>query len=68
MSKFNQVDYIREYNKEHYKMFKVNLKSEEFAELDKLLKKNNLTKAQFLRNAIYTLKCQVLKKSDTSKK
>lgn len=68
MGEFNQLDYIREYNKEHYKTFKVNLKSKELDDLNKLLKKYKLTKAQFLRNAIDTLKCKVAKKSDTSKK
>lgn len=68
MSEFNQLDYIREYNKEHYKTFKVNLKSKELDDLNKLLKKHNLTKAQFLRNAIDTLKCKAIKKSDNSEK
>lgn len=65
---FNQNKYIQEYNKEHYKTFKVDLKKEELEELNKLLLKCNLTKAQFLRNAIDTLKCKEKQKGDTLKK
>lgn len=56
MEKFNQQKYIQEYNKEHYKEFRVNMKIDEIKELEKLLKDNHLTKAQFLRNAINELK------------
>lgn len=56
MEKFNQQEYIQKYNKEHYKTFKVDLKKHELEELNELLKKNSLTKAQFLRNAIEKLK------------
>lgn len=56
MEKFNQQKYIQEYNKEHYKTFKVDLKKEELEELNKLLKKKNITKAKFLRDAIDKLK------------
>lgn len=59
MKQFNQLEYQKEYNKEHYKTFKVDLKKEEFEELDKILKEKGLTKAQFLRNAIE----QLLKKN-----
>ena len=62
---YNQKEYIQQYNKEHYKTFKVDLKKEEFEELNKFLLKYNLTKAQFLRNAIDTLKCKAIKKNDT---
>lgn len=56
MEKFNQQKYIQEYNKEHYKEFRVNMKIDEIKELEKLLKDNHLTKAQLLRNAIDELK------------
>lgn len=62
------LKYIREYNKEHYKTFKVDLKKEELEELNKLLLKCNLTKAQFLRNAIDVLKCKESRKGDILKK
>lgn len=53
---FNQQQYIKKYNKEHYKTFKVELKKEEKEELDELLKSLNITKATFLREAIKNLK------------
>lgn len=56
MSKFNQQKYKQEYNKEHYKTFKVDLKVEEWLELESILKSKGITKAQFLRNAIKALK------------
>ena len=56
MEQFNQQKYIQEYNKTHYKTFKVDLKVEEMDELNNLLKKHKLTKAQFLRNSINKLK------------
>ena len=54
--KFDQKKYIQEYNKQHYKAFKVDLKVEELESLEELLKQHNLTKAQFLRDAIDKLK------------
>lgn len=51
----NNTKYIQQYNKEHYKTFKVDLKKEEFEQLEKKLKDNKLTKAQFLRDAIKKL-------------
>lgn len=68
MKEFNQQKYVQQYNKEHYKTFKVDLKKEELEELNKLLLKCNLTKAQFLRNAIDVLKCKESRKGDTLKK
>lgn len=56
MKEFNQIKYIQQYNKEHYKTFKVNLKIKEYDELDKILKKKNLTKADFLKKAIEEIK------------
>lgn len=55
-SEFDQQKYIQKYNEEHYKTFKVNLKNDEMLDLEKILKENNLTKAQFLRNAIQEFK------------
>ena len=56
MEQFNQRKYIIEYNKEHYKAFKVDLKVEELEELEKILKEKEMTKAQFLRDAIKKIK------------
>ena len=53
--KFVQSKYIQEYNKKHYKTFKVDLKIDEMEKLNNLLKKHKLTKAQFLRDAIKEL-------------
>ena len=56
MEQFNQRKYIIEYNKEHYKAFKVDLKVEELEELEKILKEKEMTKAQFLIDAIKKIK------------
>lgn len=56
MEKFNQKEYIQQYQKEHYSIFKVKLKKEEKKELDELLTEIGLNQAQFLRNAIQDLK------------
>ena len=56
MEKIKQKKYLQEYKKEHYKAFKVDLKVEELEELEALLQKKGLSKAQFLRNAIKDLK------------
>lgn len=56
--KFNQKEYIQKYNKDHYSTFKVDIKKEEMEELNILLEQLNLSKAQFLRNAINDLKTQ----------
>ena len=52
MDKFNESKYKQQYNKEHYRTFKVDLKKEELDKLEQILKELGLTKAQFLRNAI----------------
>ena len=55
MKEFNQKEYIQQYQKEHYSIFKVKLKKEEKEELNELLNKVGLNQAQFLRNAIQKL-------------
>lgn len=52
MEKFNQQKYIQEYNKEHYKTFKVDLKKNEYDKLDSYLKSKGISKAQYLRNTM----------------
>ena len=52
----NNIEYIKNYNKEHYKRFRVYLTPEEMDELEKQLKRLGLTKPQFLKNAIKELK------------
>lgn len=56
MKQFNEAKYKQEYNKEHYKTFKVDLKKDELEELEALLNKTGKSKAQFLREAINKLK------------
>ena len=56
MEKFNQAKYNQEYNKKHYSTFKVDLAKEEKEKLDELLKKEKITKAEFLRQSIYEFK------------
>ena len=52
MEKFNESKYKQQYNKEHYRTFKVDLKKEELDRLEEYLAKKGITKAQFLRDAI----------------
>lgn len=59
---FDKAKYDLEYKKKNLKQFKVDLKNEEMEELETLLRKFNLTKADFLRTAI-----NELKKKDTNK-
>ena len=47
---FNQNKYINEYKKKHYKEFRVLLKIDEYDKLMEYLKKNNLTKKEYLLN------------------
>lgn len=56
MSEFNQSKYIQEYRKNKKKQFNVDLNKDEAEELEKLLKEKELTKVQFIRNAIEELK------------
>ncbi len=60
--KFNQNEYINEYKKIHYSPLKVNLKKEEKKELDMLLAEEGITQADFVRNAIESLKAKRNKK------
>lgn len=53
---FDKAKYDIEYKKKNKKQFKVELNLDEMDELNKLLKKYNLTKIQFVRNAIIDLK------------
>ena len=61
MDKFDKAQYDVEYKKKFLSQFKVDLRKEEMEELNQLLEKFNLTKADFLRNAIVELKKGVKK-------
>lgn len=54
--KFNQKEYIINWQKEHKTKFAVDLNKDEYKELCDLLLKHNLTKVQFVRNAFEELK------------
>ena len=54
--KFDKKKYDIEYRKKHKLRFVVDLNINEMYELNDLLKDKNLTKVQFLRNAIEELK------------
>ena len=60
--KFDSNKYKQKYAQEKYKTFKVDLKKEEWEELDELLTKIDMTKADFLRKAIEQLKNGQIKK------
>ena len=51
----NNLEYINEYNREHYRQFKAVIKPDEMEKLEKKLKELKMSKAQFLRNAIREL-------------
>lgn len=46
---FNQLEYIKEYNKQHYKDFKAKLKKEDYEEIEKIRKQTKLNKTQFIK-------------------
>jgi len=51
----NNIQYIKEYNKKTYKRLQTYLTKEKMEEFEKALKRNNLTKAQFINKAINQL-------------
>ena len=48
----NNYTYINQYNKEHYKQFKVALKEDDYNVIQKYIEENKLSKAEFVRLAI----------------
>lgn len=54
--KFDKKKYDIEFHKKFYSQFKVALKNEEYNELCDLLKKKNISKVDFVRNAFKELK------------
>lgn len=49
---FNQQKYIQEYNKKNYSRFLVDLPKKDKEELDRMLKEDGMSKANFLKIAI----------------
>lgn len=45
---FNQLDYIKNYDKEHYGKFSAKLKKEELEEINNFLKEKNINKREFV--------------------
>ena len=52
---FDKKKYDKEYIKNNYKTFKVDLKNDEYEKLNKKLEEKQITKATFLRKAIEKL-------------
>lgn len=50
--KYNKIEYNAEYNRTHYKTFKANLKPDDYEEIEEILKKENWSKADYLRESI----------------
>ena len=51
-----KIQYIKEYNKEHYVRLQVYLKPSELEELEHHLKRLGISKSQFVKNAIKSLR------------
>ena len=49
-------DYIREYNKEHKKIFSARIYKDEYEAINELIKAKGMNKAEFIRYAAQTLK------------
>lgn len=60
---FNQLEYIKNYDKEHYGKFSAKLKKEELKEINQFLAENNMNKREFILKTykIEKLKDQVKK-------
>ncbi len=54
--KFDFIKYKTAWNKENKKQFKVDLNIKEYEELCNILNKKNISKVQFVRNALEELK------------
>ena len=54
--KFDQLEYIKNYDKEHYSKFSAKLKKEEMEEVNDFLKQNNMNKRELILASIKLLK------------
>ncbi|MBQ9607844.1 MAG: hypothetical protein IJV15_00195 [Lachnospiraceae bacterium] len=61
---FNQVEYNKDYKKKNWKIFKADLKNEEYEHAMEVLKKYDLNKAQFVRLGIKALEEGKIKKEE----
>ena len=55
-AKRKKNDYIRDYNKEHKRIFSARLYKEEYDEISELIKIKGMNKAEFIRYAAQKLK------------
>lgn len=67
MEKFNKKEYDINYKKEHKAQFKVDLNKNEKIDLDLMLKKFNISQADFLRNAIREFKIKTKNDNDIAR-
>lgn len=58
MKKFNEKEYINEYNKKKYKCFNTRILPEEAKKIDKILRDRGMSKASFVRWGIEELEKQ----------
>lgn len=63
---YNKKEYDRNYLKNNYKIFKVELKKEEWEKADKLLKDHNITKVELVRIALKMLEKGKIKKEESN--
>ena len=53
--KCNKIKYVKNYNSNHYKQLKINLKIDEYKKLEKYCIENKKSKAQLIRDIINKL-------------
>lgn len=49
---FDQLEYIKQYNKENYIRFAVDLRKEYIDRIDKITKQHKISRAEFVRQSI----------------
>lgn len=59
MSDFNQKEYIKQYDKEHYKQFKCKVKIKEMERINKLLKEHNMSKHDLVNFGVNVLESEM---------
>ncbi len=64
---FNKKEYDKNFLKNNYKTFKVDLKKEEWEKADKLLKNKKITKVELVRIALKLLEEGKIKKEEQDK-
>ena len=49
---FNQLEYIKQYNKKNYIRFAVDLRKEYIDRIDKITKQHKISRAEFVRKSV----------------